>query len=106
MEKTPMSNVTAIQTAQQPVPGARFKIAAELDGFPVEIEIEGKADNLKGLIDRLKAIGAQPPQAKPAAKTGVPVCPIHNKPMKPSRKPGSFFCPGRNEDGSYCTEKG
>jgi hypothetical protein len=97
---------TVTQIAQQSTPSARFKIAAEVEGFPVEIEVEGKADNLKALVDRLKAIGAIPPQAKPPAKTGIPICPIHNKQMKPSRKPGTFFCPGRNEDGSYCTEKG
>ncbi|MCI0338812.1 MAG: hypothetical protein L0226_14650 [Acidobacteria bacterium] len=102
-----MSNVTAIQPAQQPAPSARFKITVELDGFPVEIEAEGKADSLKTLIERLKTIGAQPPQAKASAKPagGVPVCPIHNKPMKASQKPGTFFCPRRLDDGSYCREK-
>jgi hypothetical protein len=102
-----MSNVTQMHAAQ-PAPEAkpaRFTISAELDGFPVSIEIEGKADALKALVERLKVIGAQPPQARPTAQPGVqnaPRCPVHNKLMKPSRKPGSFFCPGRNEDGSYC----
>jgi hypothetical protein len=100
-----MSNMTAIQSAQQAAPGAKFKIAVELDGFPVEIEFEGKSDNLKSLVERLKTIGAQPPQAKPAAKPGVPICPIHNTPMKASQKPGTFFCPKRTDDGSYCKEK-
>jgi hypothetical protein len=101
-----MNNVTAIQPTQQPAPGAKFKIAVELDGFPVEIEIEGRTDNLKALVERLKAIGAQPLTGKASPNSGTaPLCPIHHKPMKPSRKPGTFFCPGRNEDGSYCTEK-
>ena len=69
---------------------ARFVINAEFDGFPVAVEVEGKADALKTMIERLKAIGAQPPQVKTgaetsSAKTGVPVCPIHSAPMKPSR---------------------
>jgi hypothetical protein len=100
---------TVTQIAQQPTPSAKFKITCEIDGFVVEVEAEGKADNLRALVERLKTIGAQPLQAKPAAKTGTqstPICQIHNKAMKPSRKPGTFFCPGRNEDGSYCTEKG
>jgi hypothetical protein len=29
-----------------------------LDGFPYELEFEGKTDGLKGIIERLKAIGA------------------------------------------------
>ena len=100
-----MSNVVAMEkktdeikeAKPEPKP-ARFVIAAELEGFPVQIEIEGKADNLKALLERLKAIGAQPPQAKPleqAKPAGAPLCPVHGKPMKASRKPGSFFCPHR-----------
>jgi hypothetical protein len=73
----------------------------------VEIETEGKADYLKTLIDRLKAIGAQPPQAKVSSKaeeSPVPICPIHGSPMKVSRRPGSFFCPKRDAVGGYCRE--
>lgn len=102
-----MSNVTAMP-AGQPTPSARFKITVELDGFPVEIEAEGKADSLKALVERLKAIGAVPPQSKPdapASAQSAPRCPIHHKSMKASRKPGSFFCPARFDDGSYCDEK-
>jgi hypothetical protein len=88
---------------------AHFTITAELEGFPVVIEVEGKADALKTMIDRLKAIGATPPASKPSAKSesksGAPICPVHNTPMKASRKPGSFFCPRQMEDGSYCPEK-
>lgn len=102
-----MSNVTVMQPAQQPAPSAKFKITCEIDGFSVELEAEGKADNLKALIERLKQIGAQPPTGRAGAKSpdSAPRCQIHNKLMKPSRKPGTFFCPGRNDDGSYCTEK-
>jgi hypothetical protein len=100
-----MSNILQIEKPATEAKPARFKIAAELDGFPIEIEMEGKADNLKALVERLKTIGAQPPQAKPAAKPGVPICPIHNTPMKASQKPGTFFCPKRTDDGSYCKEK-
>jgi len=88
---------------------ARFIIAAEMEGFPVTVEVEGRADSLKTMVDRLKAIGAVPPAsrpgAKPESKSGAPICPIHNTPMKASRKPGSFFCPRQMEDGRYCPEK-
>jgi hypothetical protein len=56
------SNVTPI-TAAQPQASAKFSIACTIDGFPVSVEVEGKADNLRAMIDRLKAIGATPPQA-------------------------------------------
>jgi hypothetical protein len=101
-----VSNVIAIEKPQPESKPARFKIAVELEGLPVEIEIEGKADNLKALVERLKAIGAQPPTGKAGSSNGsAPLCPVHNKPMKPSRKPGSFFCPKRDADGEYCDQK-
>jgi hypothetical protein len=107
-----MSNAasTQIQPAQldaKAVP-ARFIINAEVEGFPVTVEVEGKADALKTMIERLKAIGATPPQSKPGAKSesksGAPICPIHNTQMKASRKPGAFYCAKKAEDGEYCRE--
>ncbi|MGH9754728.1 MAG: hypothetical protein ACREA2_18275 [Blastocatellia bacterium] len=100
------SNVTPIES-KQPAPAARFQIAASIDGFPVTVEVEGKADNLRAMIDRLKAIGAEPPvavQSEKAVPAGVPLCPVHNSPMKPSRKPGKFYCAKKAEDGEYCRE--
>src|SRR5262245_53198262 len=98
------ANVTPI-TVVQAQAATKFSIAASIDGFPITVEVEGKADALRAMIDRLKAIGAQPPvpqilqtdETKKAA--GVPTCPDHGTPMKPSQKPGAFFCPKRAEDG-------
>jgi hypothetical protein len=99
-----MNNVVQMEKPATETKPARFKITCELEGFAVEIEIEGKADNLKSLVERLKQIGATP--GKPGLSNGsVPVCPIHQKPMKASQKPGSFYCPRRNDDGEYCREK-
>lgn len=105
------SNVTPI-TAAQPQAVAKFSITASIDGFPITVEVEGKADALRGMIDRLKAIGAEPPIAlqnlqspEPTKAAGAATCPIHNATMKPSQKPGTFFCPKKNEDGSYCKHK-
>src|SRR5262245_3566813 len=101
-----ISNVTPIQS-KQPTPAARLTVMATIDGFPVKVEVEGKADSLRAMIDRLKAIGAEPPHApaltatEPTNKT-APICPTHGTPMKASRKPGSFFCPRRTDDGDYC----
>src|SRR5262249_25651894 len=97
--------------SKQPAPAARFTIAATIDGFPVQVEVDGKADSLRAMIDRLKAIGATPPAAQsstaatePTKKT-APICPTHGTPMKASRKPGSFFCPRRTDDGDFCQHK-
>ena len=50
---------------------AHFTISVELDGFPVTVEAEGKAENLRAIVDRLKAIGAKPPAtAASAARIG------------------------------------
>lgn len=108
-----MSNATSqqIQSATVATKPAQFTISFEIEGFPVTAQLEGKADSLKAMIDRLKAIGATPPakiaNASPASagKAIAPVCPIHNTPMKASRKPGSFFCPRQMDDGRYCSEK-
>ena len=78
-----------------------FTISFEFDGFPVVAEIEGKADALTAIIERLKGIGATPP-TKPA---GAPLCPAHGSAMKASKKPGSYFCPRQLDDGSYCQHK-
>jgi len=98
-------------TAAQPQAVAKFSITASIDGFPIQVEVEGKADALRGMIDRLKAIGATPPQVQTTVqseptKRSAPLCPVHRTPMKASRKPGSFFCPRQAEDGNgYCPEK-
>jgi hypothetical protein len=100
------SNVTAIES-KQPQPTCKFSITCTLEGFPVQIEGEGRAGDLKIIVDRLKAIGACPPQAAPAetAKKAAPLCPAHGTPMKASRKPGSYFCPRQADDGGYCPHK-
>lgn len=97
------SIITAPVAAKLP----HFSISFELDGFPVVAEVEGKADSLKAIIERLKGIGAQPlPKATvTAAKpNGAPVCPVHQAPMKASRKPGKFYCAKKADDGEYCRE--
>src|SRR5262245_27491306 len=102
------SNITPI-TDKQPTPQTKFTIQATLDGFPIVLEGEGRAGDLRLIIDRLKSIGAEPPQpqastAEPMKKV-PPTCPTHRTPMKSSRKPGTFYCPRRTDDGDYCPEK-
>jgi hypothetical protein len=102
-----MTNVTPIESKQTAPAGAKFVINASIDGFPVQVEVEGNADKLRAMIDRLKAIGCQPPSAKPepTKASAAPICPTHGTPMKASRKPGSYFCPRQTDDGGYCPHK-
>jgi len=102
MTTTANSNVTPIESKQPAPAGAKFIIAASIDGFPVSVEVEGKADTLRAMIDHLKAIGAQPPvvqdvQIEPTKKA-APICPDHGTPLKASRKPGAYFCPRRTNE--------
>jgi hypothetical protein len=99
--------VTSI-TDKQPTPSARFTIICAVEGYPVQVECEGNADKLRAIIARLTAIGAVPPQVAQAEMKPVktpPLCPAHGTPMKPSRKPGSYFCPRRDDMGEYCPHK-
>lgn len=89
---------------------SKHVVHSVLDGFPVTTTVYGKAEMLTGLIQKLKAIGAQPP-AQPAVPTpakaeadGPPICPIHHTPMKASAKPGGFFCSKKAKGGGYCDQ--
>jgi len=101
----PNSNVTPI-TDKQPAPAAKFSITCTLDGFPIEIEAEGRADDLRALVARLKAIGATPPQtgnsALPVSADDAPVCEYHGKLRRGNH---GWFCPKKMGDGSYCKSK-
>jgi hypothetical protein len=103
---TNTDNVTL--TDKAPHPSCHFSITATLQGFPIEISGEGRAGDLKVIIDRLLSIGAEPPTAarpEPTKAGGTPACPEHGK-AKPSKKPGSFYCPTALPDGGYCTWTG
>ncbi len=44
------------------------------------------------------------PVAPASSADSPPLCPIHGKPMRPSRKPGGWFCSSKVGD-EYCKEK-
>jgi hypothetical protein len=99
-------NVTPIVSKQ---PACRFTINAVMKGFPIEISGEGRAGDLKLIVERLLQAGSEPPQSAPVStpeptKKSAPLCPVHGSPMKPSRKPGKFYCARRTDDGEYCRE--
>lgn len=54
----------------------------------------------------LKNSGATAPTPAVAPAAKVPMCPVHHKKMKESRKPGTWFCPVKDPDtDEYCDEK-
>lgn len=67
------NNVTPIESKLPAPAGAKFIITASIDGFPVSVEIEGKAGDLRTLVDRLKAIGTEPPQVQTSAQASTAV---------------------------------
>jgi hypothetical protein len=96
-------NVTPI-TDKQPQPACNFTVHVTLDGFPIEISGQGKADDLRALVARLKAIGAEPPavsKPEPTKAAGAPLCPVHGSKMKEGRR--GYFCPKKVGD-DYCKE--
>lgn len=105
------SNVVAMPATKPEAKGAEFQISAVISGFPVNVKMEGRADDLKALVEKLKSIGAEPPAATaPAsaveAKPEIPTCPVHNKPMKASsHKGGGFFCSQKLQGGEYCDQR-
>jgi hypothetical protein len=92
-------------------PTVTFTLHALVDDFPFDVQFSGSADLLKGTVARLKELGAVPPTV--AARQAVeaerqreaPVCQYHG-PMKESTKaPGTWYCPAKMGDNSYCKSK-
>jgi hypothetical protein len=66
---------------------------------------ENMMEQLLGIGWRPINNGAKQTADAPANGGAVPVCRVHGRQMKPSRKPGSFYCSSKLADGSYCVEK-
>lgn len=62
---------------------------AQSNGYKAEWSKSG------GQIGQLDAFSTNGP---------VPMCPVHNSPMRASKEPGAFFCPKR-VGGGFCKEK-
>ncbi len=94
-----------MSTTEVPAVTYRFVVTATIDGHSAPLSIEGTSINeIRRAVRLLDTNGMLSQQ--PAASTDEPPrCPVHNKPMKPSKKPGAWFCSAKATDGSYCTEK-
>lgn len=95
--------------ATRPLP--TFTVHALLDDFPLDVSFSGTIDQLPATIKRLREIGAVPPTpaARQAAseerKREAPVCEYHGPMKESTKKPGSYYCPAKMGDGSYCKSK-
>src|SRR5262245_53959707 len=116
-ETEPMNGelVVAQITDKQPQPACHFRVDCVIDGYPVQLEGQGRADDLRALVGRLRAIGAEPPTvSKPEpTKAAAPLCPVHHVAMAPSKhRAGTYYCKqsvGQHPDDGrtlYCTKKG
>ncbi len=82
-----------------------FKAHVQAHGFAGDLIISSTTINdLVKSIKLLERGGIQPTTATSHPTGSAPVCPIHQRPMKPSRKPGSFYCSAKVGD-DYCKEK-
>ncbi len=82
-----------------------FKAHVQAHGFAGDLIISSSTINdLVKSIKLLERAGIQPTTASNSPIGETPVCRIHQRPMKPSRKPGSFYCSAKVGD-DYCTEK-
>ncbi len=80
-----------------------FKTHIQISGFAGDLIISSTTVNdLVKSIKLLGHAGIEPTTAASQPAGAAPVCPVHQRPMKASRKPGSFFCTAKMDDGSYC----
>ncbi len=82
-----------------------FKIYVQAYSFAGDLIITSTtvSDLVKALM-WLERVDIQPMTATGHTNSSAPICPIHHRPMKPSRKPGSFYCSVPVGDG-YCQEE-
>ncbi len=52
----------------------------------------------------LERLGIEPMTSANRANSSTPICPIHQRPMKPSKRHGVFYCSAQVGDG-YCQEE-
>ncbi len=82
-----------------------FKAHVQAHGFAGDLIIS--STTVKDLVKSIKLLehaGITPTTASSQPPGSTPVCPVHQRPMKPSRRPGSFYCSAQVGD-AYCQEK-
>jgi hypothetical protein len=79
-----------------------------INGYTATLTLSGESGaELIRILKDMQAAGmtqsvAPVPAAAPSGT--APICPVHNRPMKPSRKPGSWYCSAKVGEG-YCDQR-
>lgn len=110
--RAPLATVPEPPVRHVEKPAATFTIHALIDDFPFDVCFTGSAEQLAATIKRLRDLGAVPPT--PAARADVeaekersaPVCEFHGPMKESSKRPGTFYCPAKMGDNSYCKSNG
>lgn len=81
-----------------------------INGYTATLTLSGESGaELIRILKDMSAAGmtqSAAPALAPAAAPGdaAPICPVHQRPMKASRKPGSWFCSAKVGEG-YCDQR-
>ena len=98
-------------------PESTITIHAQCDGWPVDIAYRGKLEQLPTALKRISEAGLvpaaqagqgtvqkhKPPVVTEFTSAGIPLCPIHRKPMSESQH-GGWYC--REKGGDFTNERG
>jgi hypothetical protein len=86
-------------------------------GYPITITLnDSSIDKLEEALSKLlergympaevpSVLGPNAPQPAQAQPAGPPTCQYHGPMKESSARPGTWFCPKKMGDGSYCKEK-
>jgi hypothetical protein len=78
-----------------------FTVQAAVDGVTAPLQIHAESMNeVRHAVRLLK----ENDMLVENGNGNAPKCPIHHKPMKPSKKPGAWYCSARVGEG-YCDQK-
>ncbi len=82
-----------------------FKAYVQACGFAGDLIITSTtaSDLVKSLM-LLERLGIEPMTSANRTARSTPICPVHQRPMKPSKRHGVFYCSAQVGDG-YCQEE-
>lgn len=89
---------------QPPAAHYSLTVHVQLEGITAPLGIS--AESVNELRKAVRLLQANDMLVSPPASTNgePPLCPVHDKPMKASKKPGAWFCSAKVGDG-YCDQK-
>ncbi len=99
--------------ANAPLTPSRLTIRFAVNGFPCELAMDVDAASMAGRLEKALAViqdagGTVPVNLTSAPSTPpseTPICEYHGAMKESTKRPGSWFCPHKMGDGSYCKSK-